>query len=98
MEKYRTICVECHESKPKGRYDTSDYCSDICEINGLRTANARYRAALEKITPFKIRALADWLDIVDAKFGHDDNSKYNECQKDLRTWAKMIEQALAEGI
>ncbi len=49
-EKRRTICIYCHESKPSGRYDTSDYCSGICEIAQLRTELAEADKEIKRVT------------------------------------------------
>lgn len=63
----------------------------LYEIDRLTEENTRLKEAINTIQPFKLRALAQWLDIKHL----NDGSKGHEVQDDLRLMADRSENALA---
>ncbi len=87
MSEYRAICKHCHESKPAGRYDTSKYCSDICEIADLKSQLAQAKAENEwiPVTPENMPEFIGEYQAIDSVTGYDilfyDGSRwcYSDC-------------------
>jgi hypothetical protein len=53
-------------------------------------------AACKKVDTEKLRILADWLDLKDAKASLKEGEDFDvEVQLDLRRWARIIEQAIS---
>ncbi len=99
LQRIADLCENCNSLDEAqqiargGKHETVDGC-DQCWVEDvesqLTTAKLRYEkaeAALGKITPGQLMALAAWLDKTDAQIGHAGD----EVQIDLREWARLLE-------
>jgi len=67
------------------------YDKQAIEITRLREINRKLVEACEIIPPHRLRSLADWLDMIDAR----DGKRSNGVQIDLRTMARGLKAAIA---